>query len=972
MADIRAGLRHNFHVLGIACILVLSGTGLGVNAFADNHTVTITLQDLGVLQLVAHDLFDVRRGDNMTPESAVDFENGRLDLSTLLVNTTSGNYFDAATIAKGGEVRNRENVVMFTVASDLGVTYLDFLSNGTREDARNKTLTLYHEMFAAAYSNAFGELIPDKRRGQATPDGNIALRTVHDFLPGNITVNGTVTPLLSIPPNATLSDSDMMQLSSPLDGKLDAEFLAIMISHPDGPVITVDLLDADRTFGKQFSTKFSFDELLAQLRDGEYDTNDKALVEIRNLISVVYPEVYQETASRISVSSTNVHGLYVAGDIINITAMFPEAVTVGMPEMDGTLPFIELDTTPPAHAVYKDSTDQTMTFEYVVRNGDYSPDLEYDGTDAFQLNTYTLQYPNGTDFPTNLPQPGHIGSLSYDKNIRIGLAPPIIKHNAAPSVVSLETGELDTIIMTMSEDVRNSRETAGFTISGISPAPSIDSITLSGRIITLGLSANMSDSDSPRLAYNSTEGGMTDLDVPPKPLASFDRAVRNTLDTTAPTVRSVTIDNSGSVYVRLSESVQQGSAGQGDFRTNNTSIQVSKVAVSGSTVTLELFGEIPDGTALTLSYAGGPKKIADKAGNLLGSFDEPINKQSRKRAAVKSMPAVDLASMKSLGYLNSFNGTATPHDPFAPITPMNAGDASDFTIAINGMHYMLGGSLNTLEPQTLLAGVNNAISVAVHDRADIAHFTLYMNLHGQDTDYKDSDTYVTYDMGNIRIADPHDLISNATASIKTSGADLLRHIVVFAITFEGEMEQTNLVAKTWNTGASFTIVRILNAFAVSAALPDAQPALSVDPMPVDPMPVDPMPVDPMPVDPMPVDPMPVDPMPVDPMPVDPMPVDPMPVDPMPDAMGEPEDAEPAAATPDQNTVEMVIRAWSGFEPESVTDAQLLAVLNLDYPGADIPGWVMTELGVLAARGDVTVGEFKTALEYVLEHVLEHS
>ena len=247
--------------------------------------------------------------------------------------------------------------------------------------------------------------------------------------------------------------------------------------------------------------------------------------------------------------------------------MFPATVTVGMPEMDGTLPFIELDTTPPAHAVYKDSTNQTMTFEYVVRNGDYSPDLEYDGTDAFHLNSYTLQYPNGTDFPTNLPQPGNIGSLSYDKNIRIGLAPPIIKPNVAPSVVSIETGELDTIIMTMSEDVRNSRETAGFTISSISPGPSISNITLSGRIITLGLSANMSDSDSPRLAYNSTEGGITDLDVPPKPLASFDRAVRNTLDTTAPVVRSVTIDNSGTVYVRLSESVQQGSAGPDDFRT---------------------------------------------------------------------------------------------------------------------------------------------------------------------------------------------------------------------------------------------------------------------------------------------------------------------------------------------------------------------------------------------------------------------
>ena len=49
----------------------------------------------------------------------------------------------------------------------------------------------------------------------------------------------------------------------------------------------------------------------------------------------------------------------------------------------------------------------------------------------------------------------------------------------------------------------------------------------------------------------------------------------------------------------------------------------------------------------------------------------------------------------------------------------------------------------------------------------------------------------------------------------------------------------------------------------------------------------------------------------------------------------------------------------------MTDAQLLAVLGLDYPGVDIPNRMMTELGVLVARGDVTAGEFKTALEYVL-------
>ena len=52
----------------------------------------------------------------------------------------------------------------------------------------------------------------------------------------------------------------------------------------------------------------------------------------------------------------------------------------------------------------------------------------------------------------------------------------------------------------------------------------------------------------------------------------------------------------------------------------------------------------------------------------------------------------------------------------------------------------------------------------------------------------------------------------------------------------------------------------------------------------------------------------------------------------------------------------------------VTDVQLIEFLGLeDYQGIDLPDWVMTKLGVLAAGGDVTVGEFVLALQYVLEH-----
>ncbi len=739
-------------------------------------------------------------------------------------------------------------------------------------------------------------------------------------------------------------------------------------------------------------------------------------------------------------------------------------------------PFIALDTDPPARAFYKEiNGNDDLVFEYDVGKYDYSPRLAYAGADAFHVSSYTLTYANGTSFPTTLPQPGSIGSLSYNKAIQIGLTPPnnidpvirntgpvtvslgatfitsvtctddvdasptlthtlvdtstsgpqtvtytctdssgntvtatqsvtvtpdstrptimipgdnpftitegdtysvpaatctddvdgsltpdvsgtvdpntpgtytvaytctdlsdnaatatlrvVVNVDVAPYAVSIETGEPDTIIVTMSEAVQNVSD-AGFTISGIvsDSSISISSVGSAADVVTVTLSDGMLDSDSPRLAYNGTTGTITDLRG--KPLASFDELVQNTLDTTAPTVRSVTIDNSGTVFVRLSESIQQGSAVANDFTTNNSSITVSSISVSGSTITLELSGEIPDDAALTLSYTGGEGGIADLEGNHLESFDdEPINKQSRKRSSSGSTPAVDLASLQSLGYMD-YDGTKAPHDPYAPITPLNAGGSSGFALAINDMHYLLGGILNTLEPQTLLTGVDNTISFAVYDRADIAHFTLYMNLHGQDTDYQDSDTYITYDMGSIRIVDPHDLISDATVSIKTSGADSLRHIVVFAITFEGEMEQTNLVARTWNTDASSTIVRILNAFAVSAAPPDTQPALSEDPVQDDPVPEDPVPDN---------------------------------------VMNEPEESEPAGATPDPNAVKMMIRTWSGFEPGSVTDAQLLEALGLEHDG-NIPSWVMTELGVLLSQDQITLEEFTTAISYVLANV----
>jgi len=81
------------------------------DAFAVDYKKRVTVEDLGILQLAAHDLFNVDRANE------IDFENGKLDLSTLFVDTVNHNKkFDVNTIAIGGEPRNRENIMLFTVA----------------------------------------------------------------------------------------------------------------------------------------------------------------------------------------------------------------------------------------------------------------------------------------------------------------------------------------------------------------------------------------------------------------------------------------------------------------------------------------------------------------------------------------------------------------------------------------------------------------------------------------------------------------------------------------------------------------------------------------------------------------------------------------------------------------------------------------------------------------------------------------
>jgi hypothetical protein len=265
-------------------------------SFGADYNKHVTAEDLGILQLAAHDLFNVNRCTDMpTPPCEVkEQEDGKLNLSTLFENTTaiSKPSFNDATIALGGEIRNQENIMLFTVASDLGQKYLNLREYYGEILAREIVVAIYHEKLAKSYQHAFGEEFPETDYSSSSLDDlhqqNLALRTIHDYIPGKIKVDKKWISTLDINlQRMTLDEKELKQKSSKLDGKIDEKFIdaTICFSPHSSSCIEVDLLEADISFGYQFNTAEKFEDFLEQLEDGLYDEEDSVLGHIQILMA---------------------------------------------------------------------------------------------------------------------------------------------------------------------------------------------------------------------------------------------------------------------------------------------------------------------------------------------------------------------------------------------------------------------------------------------------------------------------------------------------------------------------------------------------------------------------------------------------------------------------------------------------------------------------------------------------------------
>ena len=269
-------------------------------------------------------------------------------------------------------------------------------------------------------------------------------------------------------------------------------------------------------------------------------------------------------------------------------------------------------------------------------------------------------------------------------------------------------------------------------------------------------------------------------------------------------------------------------------------------------------------------------------------------------------------------------------------TPVIAAHQFDFPLAINGKSYMLVDNTSTLQPQQVVTGDTADIVFTVYSPVDIVHFALYFNLHGDDVDYSHSDTYIEYDRGGtVQMHDPQGHMADASISIVEDVQQPNKKTVSITVEFEEAIGLTNMVAYMWDENRKPAFIRIIDAIEVVVVvvpIPDA-PAASPETAADDSgflqsnLEVE---------------------------------------TPSGDDGTFGADVNLNATSSDGADTLLCIRMWAGFEPESLTDADFLRMIDLDYPDAKIPDWMMTDLGVMTARNLVTVDEFKVALVYMLD------
>ncbi|HPC16442.1 MAG TPA: immunoglobulin domain-containing protein [Candidatus Hydrogenedentes bacterium] len=162
------------------------------------------------------------------------------------------------------------------------------------------------------------------------------------------------------------------------------------------------------------------------------------------------------TPAVVNVTSQHPNGTFPLGEVVDVQVVFSTPVAVmGSPTLE-----LETGAVNRLAAMIGGDGTNTLVFRYTVQAGDSSPDLDYAGSDALQLNGGSIRdAATGTlDADLALPIPGEANSLGFNKNIAIDTVAPSVGtlEVQAPLVMNLSynqamgTGVLDPARYTLS------------------------------------------------------------------------------------------------------------------------------------------------------------------------------------------------------------------------------------------------------------------------------------------------------------------------------------------------------------------------------------------------------------------------------------------------------------------------------------------------------------------------------------------
>ena len=318
---------------------------------------------------------------------------------------------------------------------------------------------------------------------------------------------------------------------------------------------------------------------------------------------------------------------------------------------------------------------------------DTAPDL---------ILTYAVPASGGIADTANPANP--LGNLTVE--VGDGITPVVESARAtSPTGITLE----------MSEDVTDDSAAPGdFTVTGVASSPTVQSVAASGGTVTLGLTAAMTNSDSPALAYAQSSGFI--LDASSNPLAGFSgRTVDTSTDITPPTVKSATLDSeTGVLVITFSETVDTSSVEPARLFINGSG-WAGRVQLTGAVVTTasdsaavsinltgQQLGSVSE-PAPSLSLDVGAGAVSDTAGNPIA--ESPGNLLTRGDrtgpAPTITTAATSPTNLDTIEFAVDFGepidaGTFGPEDILAQggtaSSPRSAdGQDKNFTFTVSGI-----------------------------------------------------------------------------------------------------------------------------------------------------------------------------------------------------------------------------------------------------------------------------------------------